>query len=453
LRHGWPVTALLVLYPLWWVLGMGTLIVFVLMVPMVVHLCRRPVKVPPGFGLWLLFLVWAVASVALVGFDPPPVLAQTVSVRMISVFYTLVSYLAATIVLLYIGNLTEEEFPRQRLVRQLGAFFCIVVAGGLLGMLAPQLQFTSPVELLLPGSVRTNGFVQSLVHPVAAQVSDILGYSSPRPAAPFGYTNMWGNCLALLLGWFVVGWLLRGNSPRRRILGAVVLAVAALPVVYSLNRGLWVGLGIAMIFLLARLAARGHLAPIAAVIAVVVVAGVVVVASPLSTLVQDRLAHGQSNSARAFTTVKTLDVMSYSPVLGFGSQRMPLGSSNSITAGPSPGCPRCGSPPLGSNGQLWAVLIAHGFGGVLLFFGFFIRSFWAFRRDRTPIGDAGLISIVLSLWFMFVYNAVTIPLVLSFLSIALLWRNQQQAAGAAKVDGVPELARTGLDRRSWASTR
>jgi hypothetical protein len=50
---GWPLTALLMLYPLWWALGMGTLIVFVLAVPMAIHLLRRrPILVPPGFGIW-----------------------------------------------------------------------------------------------------------------------------------------------------------------------------------------------------------------------------------------------------------------------------------------------------------------------------------------------------------------------------------------------------------------
>ena len=35
---------------------------------------------------------------------------------------------------------------------------------------------------------------------------------------------------------------------------------------------------------------------------------------------------------------------------------------------------------------------------------------------------------------MFVYNAVAIPLLLSFLSIALLWRNQQAKAAAERED-------------------
>ena len=48
-RPGWPLTALLVLYPLWWALGMGTLAVFLLAVPMALQLWRRrPVLVPPA---------------------------------------------------------------------------------------------------------------------------------------------------------------------------------------------------------------------------------------------------------------------------------------------------------------------------------------------------------------------------------------------------------------------
>jgi len=173
---------------------MGTLIVFVLTIPMGIHLLRRrQVALPPGFGLWLLFLGWVVASTVMLGYDPPSVVDTPVSVRLVSVVFTLACYLAVSVVLIYAGNLTEDEFPRQRLVRQLGALFCTVAAGGLLGVIAPQFQFTSLVEMLLPGSIRTNGFVRSLVHPSAAQVQAVLGFDSGRPAAPFGYTNMWGN--------------------------------------------------------------------------------------------------------------------------------------------------------------------------------------------------------------------------------------------------------------------
>ena len=429
-RAGWPLTALLVLYPVWWVLGAGTLIIYVLAVPMAVGLWRRrPVLVPPGFGLWLLFLGWVLLSTLMLGNNPEGTVPATASDRFVSVAFNLAGYVAATVILLYAGNLTEDEFPRRRLVRQLGGLFVVVLAGGLLGTAAPTFEFTSPVELLLPGSVTGNDFVRSIVHPSAAQLQQVLGFTSPRPSAPFGYTNTWGNCLALLLGWFVLSWF-GERKPLRRAVGVVLLALAAIPVVYSLNRGLWLGLGLVLVVTVVRLALRGHSAALLGLFVAVAVAAVVVVGSPLTSIIAGRLDNPQSNEGRAFTTVLTLRVVSESPVLGYGSTRTALGSSNSIVIGKSPDCPRCGNPTLGSNGQLWLVLVAQGVVGAALFVGFFLRSLWAYRRDRTPIGDAGLLACGLPLFFMLVYNALTMPLVVSFLSIALLWRNQREDPAA-----------------------
>jgi O-antigen ligase len=427
---GWPLTALLVLYPVWWVLGAGTLIIYVLSVPMAVALWRRrPVAVPPGFGWWLLFLGWVLLSTLMLGYNPDETVPSTASDRLISVAFNLAGYLAATVALLYAGNLTEAEFPRRRLIRQLGGLFIVVLAGGLLGTAAPTFEFTSPVEVLLPGAVSGNDFVRSIVHPSAAQLQEVLGFASPRPSAPFGYTNTWGNCIGLLLGWFVLSWF-GEHRPGRRLLGVVMLALAAIPVVYSLNRGLWLGLGLILVVTVARLVLRGHTAVLVGLVVTVVVAAVVVVSSPLTSIIAGRLDNPQSNEGRAFTTVLTLQVISESPVLGYGSTRTALGSSNSIAIGKSPDCPRCGNPTLGSNGQLWLVLVAQGVVGAVLFVGFFLRSLWAYRRDRTPIGDAGLLACGLPLFFMFVYNALTMPLVLAFLSIALLWRNQREDPAA-----------------------
>jgi hypothetical protein len=424
-RVGWPLTALLMLYPLWWALGMGTLIVPMLAVPMALQLWRRrPVAVPPGFGIWLLFLLWVLVSTVMLGENPPGTLPDADGGRLVSVVFNLAGYLAATVILLYAGNLTEEEFPRRRLVRQLGAFFVVVVVGGLLGVLAPRFQFTSPVEMLLPESVTRVGFVRSLVHPASSQLQDVLGFTSPRPSAPFGYTNTWGNCLALLIGWFVISWLLDGRTGRR-IAGFGILLVAAVPIVYSLNRGLWIGLAVIALVTAGRLALRGRLLVIAGLFVTVLLAVVMVLTTPLATIVEGRLDNPQSNKIRGFTIERTLDVVEYSPVIGFGSTRAALGSSNSIAIGADDQCRRCGNPTLGSNGQLWLVLIAQGIGGVVLYFGFFLRSMWAYRRDRTPIGDAGFLTLMLTFLFMFLYNALTMPLVVTMLAVALLWRNKQ----------------------------
>jgi hypothetical protein len=179
-----------------------------------------------------------------------------------------------------------------------------------------------------------------------------------------------------------------------------------------------------------RLVVRGNLAAIASLLVALVAVAAIFATSPLGSLISQRLTHGQSNDIRTFTTVKTLEAVSGSPILGLGSTRAALGSSNSIAVGSSANCPRCGDPTLGSNGAIWSVLIADGYLGALFYVGFFVRSLWAYRRDRTPLGDAGLLVLFLSLWFMLVYNALAMPLVIIFLSISLLARNQRELAAA-----------------------
>ena len=433
-RAGWPLTALLVPYPLWWALGMGTLIAFVLAVPMVVHLWRRrPVRVPPGFGIWLVFLVWVVASTAMLGVNPPGTLPALASDRIISTAFNLAGYVTIAIALLYVGNLTEAEFPRRRLVRQLGWLYLVVLGGGLLGTVAPTFQFTSLVERLLPHSVADNPFVQSLVHPSAAQVQTVLGYVSGRPSAPFGYTNVWGYVLTLLTGWFAVSWLSRRGL--WRLGGVVLLAVSIVPLIYSLNRGVWVGVGVGVLVTVVWLVRNAKLAALVALVAGLVLAVALVLFSPLMGTIQDRLAHPKSDGIRSFTVSQTLEVTTYSPILGFGSTRRALGSSNGITHGRTADCANCGNPALGSTGQLWLVLIAQGFVGAALYVGFFLRTLWAYRRDRSWVGWAGVLAVILPLVYMFLYNGLVIPLLITFLSIGLLWRNDQARRGGLEPAG------------------
>src|SRR3954451_12759577 len=189
----------------------------------------RALRLPPGFAWWALFLVAVVVSVGALGADPAGTVAEHGTGRLPAVVYKLIMYLAVTVLLLYAGNLSEQELSRRRLVRLLGWLFAVTVLGGLLGMVAGHFEFTSPVEWLLPRGVRNKGFVQSLVHPYAAQIMDLVGGEKPRPAAPWGYTNTWGNNFCLLVGWLVVAaW--RG-SPLRRTMAVLVLTASVVPAV------------------------------------------------------------------------------------------------------------------------------------------------------------------------------------------------------------------------------
>ncbi|WP_084957115.1 hypothetical protein [Thermoactinospora rubra] len=415
----WPIAALLVGYPVWWALGFGGLSVIVLAVPMAVILWRRrPIVLPKGMGLWLLLMCGFLISSVMLGETPPGTYGELSAGRVTGYLMRLLLHASLIVMVLYLVNLSERELPQLRLVRMLGALFVTTVAGGLLGVLAPGFSYTSPVERLLPDWVAANPFVQNLIHPTAAQTQKVLGYASPRPEAPFEWANAWGANLSVLLVWFVVGWWVYGG-PYRRALAVALAGLAAVPVVYSLNRGLWIGLALSVAYLIVRVR-RTRLALCAAV-----AAGALAFAlSPLSTLVAQRLDNPHSNDIRAFTVTATIKAAAHSPVIGYGNTRNALGNHRSITTGKTSWCPECGHPPLGSDGQLWHLLITQGFTGALLYVAFFagaVRRHW---RDRSPIGLAGVLVMLLVLLYMVVYDGLVSPLSLYLISFALLWRNQ-----------------------------
>ena len=118
-RHpAWPVTALLAGIPLWWALGFGDYMFILLAIPMAARLYawsaqgNRRIRLPPGFGLWLLFLLVVLLGAATLSATAPGTLASPVSNRIISYGVRTAGYLGVTALLLFAGNLTERELPR-----------------------------------------------------------------------------------------------------------------------------------------------------------------------------------------------------------------------------------------------------------------------------------------------------------------------------------------------------
>ncbi|WP_433434657.1 hypothetical protein [Nonomuraea sp. CA-141351] len=415
----WPITALLVGYPVWWALGFGGLSVIVLAVPMAMVLWRRrPIRVPRGFGLWLLLLAGYLVSGLMLTEMPPDTYGDLGPGRLIGYVMRLALYVAILIMVLYLGNLTESELPQLRLVRLLGVLFVTTVAGGLLGVFFPSFAFTSPVELLLPDWAAGNSFVQNLIHPTAAQTQKVLGFASPRPEAPFEWANAWGSNVSVLLVWFVVGWWVHGGR-RQKAFVVVLLALAAIPIVYSLNRGLWIGLGLALTYLVLRLGGRARVLLCGAA----VVAALVFALSPLASLFAQRLDKPHSNDIRAFTVSATVAAAAHSPIIGYGNTRNAMGNHRTITTGRTQWCEGCGHPPLGSDGQLWLLIITQGFTGAALYVAFFLGAIRRHWGDRSPIGLAGVLVMGLVLLYMFIYDGLVTPLSLYLISFALLWRN------------------------------
>ncbi len=420
----WPFTALVAFFPIWWALGLGSFAIIGFSLPMLLQLRRaRPLRVPRGFAFWLCFLAAVLVSGLMLGRTAPDTLPHGAATQLIAYSLRFLNYVAATVLLLYVMNMRGRGLTDRRIVGCLATFFVVAVAGGLLGLAAPGFNFTSPFEWLLPHRLAENSYVRVLVHPAAAQNQDVLGFTAARPKAPFEYTNTWGNVIGLLIVWFTV-WAVRARG-RGRVVAVIVLCVALVPIVNSLNRGLWVGLGLGLLLLAVRLAMSGKLVTVIGLAAAVSTLAVVVVASPLATVVQERINHGHSNDIRTNLAEAAFKGATESPVIGWGTTREVRGSYQSIAVGTTSGCARCGNADIGSTGHFWLTIFAQGFVGMALYLGFFLSVLWFYRGQRTAIGIGAQMTIIMSLWFMFVYSAVGWPLALQMIAVGVLWRQKQ----------------------------
>jgi hypothetical protein len=392
---------------------------------------RRRLVAPRGFGLYLVFVVCAVVDLALLGTRAPGAQELSLSTGLITGGYRVAWYFALGIVLLYVGNLSERELPARRVCRWLSVLFMITVAGGWLGVLAPQFEFTSLVERIVPGGLAGNGFFTALTHPAAAEIQGFLGYPAARPSAPFAYTNDWGANFGILLPFFWLEWL-RRDAGRRRWIGVAVLLLAAVPVVYSLDRALWGGLTVMVTFAALRAALRGRfLALVALLVAAAAVAAALLV-TPLGDRVHQRLDTPHSNRGRAMLASLTVDaVMQASPVSGFGSTRDVEGDFRSIAGGSTAECPECGAPPMGTQGYVWLILFSQGLLGAVLFFAFLLRRSLPFIFHRGPLASAVCAAVAFFLVSMWWYDLLDAPMFTLMIGLALAWRTDRPEEWAA----------------------
>ncbi len=435
---GWPLVWAFAPFPLWWVMGWTEVMPVAMGLVMgVMLLRRRRVEMPKGFGWWALYLVWSLAGVLVLGVPAYGAVADSASTRIFTAAYRLVWYAAITLAGLYVLN-TRKEVPTRRIVRTFALMFIWVMGGGILGIIAPTLEFSSVMELVLPAGVSRVPFVFHLIHPSAAQLMDVLGYSSPRPSAPFSYTNTWGVNLAVLLPFFTAGWF-GADAGWRRPLAPLVMLATAVAVIFSLNRGLWVALAVAAVFVALRAGFQGRPGLLVGLVGSGLVLAAVVAFSPLQGMVEGRLS--SEGSVKGRTNLSSLAVESVaktSPIIGLGSTRNVQGNFNSIAGGSSVDCPRCSPPALGTQGQLWLVVFCQGFVGLALYLGFFIAAFLRNLRRRTSIALLGLNVIVLSTVTMPVYNSFGTGLMVVMVAIGLMAREERDLP----VGGVPKLRHT-----------
>ena len=439
-RHpAWPVTALLAGFPLWWALGFGDYIWILLAVPMAARLYawsasgNRKIRVPPGFALWLLFLLVVVVGVAALSAIAPGTLASPVSNRVISYGVRIAGLPGCH------GHAAVRRQPHRAGTAARAAGLAARAGGAVhhrrwpagSRLLPPSLHVAARRDRPAPAA-GGNQILQAQLHPAFAQLQSVLG-SAGRPDAPFAYTNIWGNCVALLLPWLIARWWFQGTR-RQRLIALAGCAIAVVPIIYSLDRGLWLGLIFALVYIAVRLAATGRLAVLGGLIAALAIAGILIGATPLQGMISQRLANGASDSRRGSLAVTSVQDALASPIIGFGDTRHQQGSVQSVSVGRSVKCPTCGNGTIGGNGQLWLLFVCNGFLGAALYLGFFAYGVGRYWRDRSPYGLAGVLVLLLMFVFMISYTATGSPLGFLMLSYVMLWKNarakRQEAAAA-----------------------
>ncbi len=355
----WPLTLMISAYPVWFLLGLGGFTWVALAAPMAASLVRRrDLTAPRGIGWWALFLV-AVAGSAL---------SVDTAARFAGFLLRFGYYMAATVFLLYLVN-GERSVSVPRIVRSFTVLWMLTILGGTIALLAGDVSFRSPAFHLMPSSLLGNELIATLVTPGFADVQDIVGFPVPRPKAPFPYTNSWGSMVALTTPFAFMSLTDRRVGISTRLIKGM-LALSVVPIVISLNRGLWLSLGVGIAYVAARLASDGRSRSVArfGVAAVVVAAGLAL--SPLGDLVTSRVETGHSNGDRLDLVYAALRGAMERPVFGWGAPRPNVRSL----------------PSIGTHGQLWLVTFSHGFLGAIGFLGALLTFFTKTRRQPTPTG-------------------------------------------------------------------
>lgn len=359
--EGWPIVGVLWGFAVVWALGLANLVwPLVGALTALSLIVRRDVARPPGVGVYLLFL----------GLLVPSGLLVLTSTRGLVWAFRAATYAASGILFVHAYNLPERVMPPRRIANALAAYWGVIVLGGLMAFVLPGVGFTSPVELLLPGALTSQDFVAQLLEVRFSQIHDFLGFDVSRPAAPFVYTNVWGSNLAAVTA-MLAAWASLGGSGRRR-LAVAGFAVAIVPIVQSLNRGLWLSLAIGVVYVAVRQAMRRDVRALLLIVAAAATLVVAVLATPLGDLVTARAEDGHSDERRLTLYSASIEATLDRPLMGNG--------------GPVdvPTLP-ADAPPAGTHGQLWLLLVSHGIPATIAFFAFFGVVIW--RTRHAPTGS------------------------------------------------------------------
>lgn len=285
----WPVLALLWGFPIFWMLGAIVISGVLLTVVMLSYLAHsRAVRFVPGVYAFTAFVAWVI----------PCALMIDSTARLLGLMYRF-SILAVVGTAFVYTISAGSALSRRKIVNGLTFVWFVTIIGGLLGMAFPEVRLSTPVGMMLPSSLTSNDYVYDLFFPPFAEIQH--PYGSPqtfiRPSAPFPYANSWGVAIVLLTPVATACFLMT----RSRVLRvAIVVGLAAMigPAMATGNRGMFVGLILAAVYVVVRLAVRNRAAPVLTIAVLGVIGAAVLIGNGLLTQISTRQEYGDSSGTR-----------------------------------------------------------------------------------------------------------------------------------------------------------
>jgi len=409
----WPLTVMFGLMPLWWALGVWYFIwPFFGVVLFALLTTRGKIRVPVGVTPWLIFLGIVLVSAV-----------QLEHVRQGFVFGLRLGYMCtAFLVCVYVYNLTRDGVPWARIANPLCLYWLSMIALGWLGVVAPKLSVPSPFLAALPDGVATERFVTDVARLDATEFNPLSANPIYRPSAPYPYTNNWGTAYAFLLP-FVLACLASIRRGPMRIALLVSLPLSLVPAFLTLNRGMFIGLGAGLLYLLGREILRGRVRLLLPVAVIVLIGWLVTLFIPVIDLITHRTSTTDTTSDRLDLYRQTWAAVLHSPLLGFGQP-------NSVDTTHA-------AEPLGTQGMIWQVLYSHGIPALICLYVLLALVARRMAAAVTPTGlwlsSVPVIAVVVTPFYSFIDPNMSVL----FFAIGL---------GLAAVDGpvnrTPRAART-----------
>jgi O-antigen ligase len=195
----------------------------------------------------------------------------------------------------------------------------------------------------------------------------------------------------------------------KRLAGYALLALALVPAIYSLNRGLWLSIAFVLGYVALRALLRGRPRPFVNLAAIALVLAALAVLTPLGDLAASRLETGHSDARRTSLVQQSLDGIAEAPIVGHGGPRV------------NPEQPD--RAPIGTHGQIWLIGYSHGIPAVVLFvltLAAILMGTW--RANENELGFWVNAVVFVALVQMFFYSLIPVQLqlimILSGISLA-----------------------------------